>query len=145
AQAADGMLVTANARIAELEHELANAASASADELSAARTRVAELDHEMLALRQQADAAQEADDLLAQENTRVAELEAAASDRIQALEIERDARVTELQQTQAQLASATENLRAAYERLHQFEIAHALQQHQVQTQQPAASPFAWQS
>ncbi|HEY2072394.1 MAG TPA: hypothetical protein VGG88_02330, partial [Gaiellaceae bacterium] len=79
----------------------------------------------------------------------VSELEAevsaarsAASDRIQALEIERDARANEAQQMQAQLASTTKNLRDAYERLHQFEIAQALQQHE---QARTASPFAWQA
>jgi DNA repair exonuclease SbcCD ATPase subunit len=151
ARAVDDLLAAANVRVAELEQELANAATASANELSAARTRVAELDHELFGLRQRVEAAQTADAALAASQARNAELEsaldatrAAASDRIHALETERDARVTELQHTQAQLTTTTENLRTAYERLHQFEIAQALQQHQVQQVQPA-SQFAWQS
>lgn len=167
ARATHALLAAANARVAELEQEVAKAASASADELSAARTRVAELDHELFGLRQRAEAADAADGMLATARARVAELEAevatarsagferiqalesevettrnAASDRIQALEIERDARVTELQQMHTQLVSTTENLRSAYERLHQFEIAQALQQHE---QARTPSPYAWQS
>ena len=167
ARATEGLLAAANARVSELEHEVANAANASADELSAARTRVAELDHELFGLRQRAEAAEAADGMLATARARVAELEAeveaarnaasdriqaleveletrrnAASDRIQALEVERDARVTELQQMHAQLVSTTENLRSAYERLHQFEIAQALQQHE---QARTSSPYAWQT
>ena len=169
ARATDDLLAAANARIAELEQEAANAASAasaSADELSAVRTRVAELDHELFGLRQRAEAADAAEGMLGAARAHVAELEAelpglrrraeaadaaeaevetarnVAADRIQALEIERDARVTELQQMHAQLVSTTENLRSAYERLHQFEIAQALQQHE---QARTSSQYTWQS
>lgn len=76
----------------------------------------------------------------------------------------------QLEHLQAELAMTKENLRSAYTRLHQFEIAQALQQArpapqvqpapqpvqppppahpappaQPQSEQPAASPFAWQS
>ncbi|MDE3024974.1 MAG: hypothetical protein KGI93_05325, partial [Acidobacteriota bacterium] len=169
ARGAEDLLAASSARAGQLELDLA-----------AARTRAAELDHELFALRQRAEAAEAA---LASANeragqleaeigqmraadaaetratrSRVADLEAEAESarssflaRLHALELERDARARELQQTQAQLASSTENLRSAYERLHQFEIAQALQQHQAgqpqaegQQSRPA-SPFAWQS
>ena len=151
ARGAEDLLAATNAHVSDLEQQLAAAAAASAAELSTARTRVAELDHELFGMRQRAEAAETADAALATAQARNAELESeiaatrtAGSDRIQALELERNARVSELQQTQAQLASTTENLRAAYERLHQFEIAQALQQHQAQQAQPVAQ-HAWQA
>lgn len=136
-------LVAANTRITELEMELASVASTSAEQLSAAHARIAELEQAL------ASASTASADELVTARTRIAELESdadalrgTATERIQSLEAERDAQTAELRQTQAQLASATENLRAAYERLHQFEIAQALQQHQ---QARTASPFAWQA
>jgi Zn-dependent protease with chaperone function len=60
-------------------------------------------------------------------------------------EAERDAHAAELAQARGQLASATENLTAAYERLQQYEAAWAAQQAQLAQQPRTASPFAWQS
>lgn len=142
ARGAEDLLAASNARARELEQELA-----------AARTRAAELDRQLVALRESVEQAETVEAALASANARIAELEAdvesarsASSGRIQALELERDARARDLQQTQAQLASATENLRSAYERLHRFEIAHALQQHEATARQaPPASQFTWQS
>jgi hypothetical protein len=151
----------ASTRIMSLELELAAArqetelarqemlaVNAAGEELAAARTRIAELEGETTLTRSALDESSRTIEALEQAALAAAGVEAelqAATERVQALERAAMAAGSvdaELQQTQAQLASTTENLRAAYERLHQFEIAQALQQHQ---QARTASPFAWQS
>ena len=137
-------LAEASTRIMSLELELAAArqetelarqellaASPAGEELAAARTRIAELEGETTLTRSALDEA----------SRKIEALEQAA---LAAAGVQAELQQTraELQQTQAQLLSSTENLRTAYERLHQFEIAQALQQHQ---QARTASPFAWQS
>jgi hypothetical protein len=117
----------ASTRIESLELELAGARH----ETMLARRDADLVRQEMLALEQAAAAAHGAESELI-----------AAAGRIQALEAERDARVAELLETQARLASTTQNLRAAYERLHRFEIAEAIEQHR---QAQRASRYAWHS
>jgi predicted nucleic acid-binding Zn-ribbon protein len=139
----------------ELARQEMLAANASGEELATARTRIAELEGETMLTRSALDEASRRIESLEQAALAAAGVEAelqAATERVQALEraamtagsaeAELHQMQAELQQTQAQLASTTENLRVAYERLHQFEIAQALQQHQ---QARTASPFAWQS
>ena len=53
--------------------------------------------------------------------------------------------VGELQRTQHELALTTENLRAAYARLHEYETAAAFQSQQAAQPARTVSPFAWQA
>lgn len=140
-------LLAATSRITELELEIASArqaeqiarqeeqlarqelmaARASGDELGAASARIAELEESHAEMRRQLTASAERSEQLERELNEV-----------------RMGAVDELQRTQHELAQTTENLRAAYQRLHEYEIAAAFQQ---QTAQPArtVSPFAWQA
>lgn len=136
------VLLTAKSRAAELELEVASArqeeqvarreelharqelaaAQASGDQLGAAAARIAELETSHAEMKRQLQASMERSEQLERELTEV-----------------RMGAVDELQRTQHEL-------RAAYARLHEYEIAAA-----VQPQRPAAdpmrtvSPFAWQS
>jgi hypothetical protein len=157
-------------RIASLELELAGAV----EEAQRARQELELLRHESTV-----EPAHATDMELFAAHARVAELEVdnesthlaldAANARSAALDAElANARLAtadhsacafQVQQLQSELAMSTENLRAAYQRLHQFEIAAALQQahaQQMAAQQPvqqppavhagrAASPFSWQN
>jgi hypothetical protein len=130
AQGPDPELVAAQARIAELEMELA--ATGLAEE------RIQSLETELATARMDA--------------ARIPALEVDLAAAREA-EAERDAREQELQQAQAELeatrnelaayaadrATMIETLRAAQERLHEVETAAVLQQPRT------ASPFAWQS
>jgi DNA repair exonuclease SbcCD ATPase subunit len=129
-QGPDPELVAAQARITELEMELAA--------VGLAEERIQSLESELATARMDA--------------ARIPALEVDLAAARQA-EAERDAREQELQQAQAELettrselaayaadrATMIETLRAAQERLHEVETAAVFQQPR------AASPFAWQS
>lgn len=157
-------LLAATSRIAELEEQVSAARDASSRiaglELEIASARQAEQvarQEEQLA-RQELMAARTAGDELGAAAARVAELEEShaamrrqlteSMERSEQLERElselRMGTVDELQRTQHELALTTENLRAAYQRLHEYEVAAAFQQ---QAAPPArtVSPFAWQA
>jgi len=137
----------ASSRIAALELEVASARQAE----HVARQA------EQLA-RQQLAAARRASGQLGAAAARIAEVETSyaeikrqfvsSMERSEQLERElsevRQGAAGELQRTQHELAVTTENLRAAYARLHEYERAHAFQQ-QPSRQARAASSFAWQA
>lgn len=128
---------------------------------------------DLAASREDAEAARASVDAVRRElETARAETEAARQEAAAARQAvaDNEACALQLQQVQAELAMTTENLRNAYARLHQFEIAQALQQAQpapqvqhapqpvqpvpaVQPAQPMqlaprppqAPPFTWQS
>lgn len=144
-------LVEAQRRIAELV-ELAVASARR--ETGATRQDTVIAKHEAEIALQDADAARR--DLAAsREDAEAARSSADAIRReLAAARVENEACALKVQQLQAELAMTTENLRNAYARLHQFEIAQALQQAQpapqVQHAAPAqdarpASPYTWQS
>jgi hypothetical protein len=145
------------AQLARQELALARQESATADpqtderELFTAHVRIAELEVDVEATHLALEAA----------NARSAVLDRELTNARRAT-VNHDACALQVQQLHADLAMTTENLREAYARLHQHEIAAALQQAQqleaaqqvVQqvVQQPAhtqdtrpASPFAWQT
>jgi hypothetical protein len=122
-------LEAATAKIEALELELA-AASSAGSSLEEAESKIAQLESDLANARMDA--------------ARIPALEVDLAAARQA-EAERDAHAAELAQARGQLASATENLTAAYERLQQYEAAWAAQQAQLAQQPRTASPFAWQS
>ncbi|HEY4414014.1 MAG TPA: hypothetical protein VGN06_13550 [Gaiellaceae bacterium] len=122
-------LEAANAKIEALELELATAASAGSS-LEEAESKIAQLESDLANARLDA--------------SRIPALEVDLAAARQA-EAERDAHAAELAQARSQLASTTESLTAAYERLQQYEAAWAMQQAQLAQQPRTASPFAWQS
>lgn len=133
----DPELLAAQARVAELELELAAAVSTGSS-LEAAEERIQSLESELATARMNA--------------ARIPALEVDLAAARQA-EAERDARLLELQQTQAALeatrnelaayaadrAAMIESMRAAQERVQEVEAVAVAQQPR------AASPFAWQS
>lgn len=133
----DPELAAAQARVAELELELAAAVSTGSS-LQAAEERIQSLEAELAAARMDA--------------ARVPALEVDLAAARQA-EAERDAHLLELQRAKAALeatqnelaayaadrAAMIESLRAAHERVHEVETTAVFQQPRT------ASPFAWQS
>lgn len=122
-------LEDANAKIQALELELA-AASAAGSSLEEAESKIAQLESDIANAR------------LSASRIPALEVDLAAARRAEA---ERDAHAAELAQARSQLASTTESLTAAYERLQQYEAAWAMQQAQLAQQPRTVSPFAWQS
>jgi hypothetical protein len=110
-------------RDADLARQEMLTANTSSGELASARVRIAALEGETALTRSALDE---------------------SSRKLSALEAERDAQLAELRLAHAQLASATEDLRAAYERLHELEIAQGIEQ-QRQQQPRTASRYAWHS
>jgi hypothetical protein len=133
----DPELSAAQARVTELELELAGAVSTGSS-LEAAEERIRSLEAELATARMEA--------------ARIPALEVDLAAARQA-EAERDAHLLELQRAQAALeatqnelaayaadrATMVESLRAAHERVHEVETTAVFQQPRT------ASPFAWQS
>jgi len=136
----------ASSRIAELELEVASARQAehvarqaeqvarqqlaglrgASGQLGAAAARIAEVELSYVEIRRQLESSMEQSEQLERELSEV-RLGAAG----------------ELQRTQHELALTTENLRAAYARLHEYERAQAFEQPARPAR--AASSFAWQA
>ncbi len=129
-QGPDPELVAAQARITELEMELAS--------VGLAEERIQSLESELATARMNAARIPALEvDLAA---ARQAEIERDACEReLQQAQVELEATRNELAAYAADRATMIETLRAAQERLHEVEAAAVVQQPR------AASPFAWQS
>jgi len=163
-------LAAPHGNVAKTEHAVAAPPSAPQQDLSA---RIAQLELDVASARQaeqvarqaeqvarkQLAAAQTSGDALGAAAVRIAEVEASyvemrrqllsSMERSEQLERElsevRQGAVGELQRTQHELAVTTENLRAAYARLHDYELTQAFRQQQPHEPARTASPFAWQA
>ena len=131
---------------AQEEPKVAPVVPASSNpELEAARSRIAELELELAsAVSGNVGRIEELERALADARTELGRIPALQVDLAAArqAELQRDAHARELELARAELATVTQNLTEAHERLQQYGLARPEQQ----AQQPrTVSPFAWQS